>query len=196
MVDPAPRAVSPVKLAHVVLRTGANYDAMLRWYQTVLNAEVVYAAPHMAFLTYDDEHHRIAIARMPRLGPADAPRVGMDHIAFTYADIEDMLHTFARLKATGIEPFGSVNHGPTTSMYYRDPDGNRIELQIDNFDDMAEATQLMRETFSVNPIGIDFDPEQAYRALLDGADKAELTRPPGKDAVRPPDPALIAWLVS
>ena len=25
-------------------------------------------------------------------------------------------------------------------MYYRDPDGNEIELQIDNYDDIEEAT--------------------------------------------------------
>jgi catechol-2,3-dioxygenase len=194
MAAPAPRTARPVKLAHVVLRTRDNYDSMVRWYQTVLDAEVVYAAPGMTFLTYDDEHHRIAIGRMRHLAPMDTPRVGMDHIAFTYADIEDLLHTFARLKAEGIEPFGAVNHGPTTSMYYHDPDGNRIELQVDNFVDMADATALMRETFSVNPIGIDFDPEAAYRALLAGAAKADITRPPGKDAVKAPDPALMTWL--
>jgi len=32
-----------------------------------------------------------------------------------------------------------VNHRPTTSMYYRDPDGNRVELQIDNFPTAKEG---------------------------------------------------------
>jgi catechol-2,3-dioxygenase len=38
------------------------------------------------------------------------------------------------LKGAGITPFVSVNHGLTTSFYYRDPDGNGVELQIDNLE--------------------------------------------------------------
>src|SRR5687767_14288046 len=99
------KKVRPVKLAHVVLRTRDKYDEMVRWYQTVLNAEIIFDAPGSAFLSYDDEHHRIAIGRMPNLAHPKEPAVGVDHIAFTYADIEDLLHTYARLKAEGIEPF-------------------------------------------------------------------------------------------
>lgn len=35
------------------------------------------------------------------------------------------------------------NHGPTTSLYYRDPDGNQIETQVDNFETAEEATAFM-----------------------------------------------------
>jgi catechol-2,3-dioxygenase len=167
---------------------------MQRWYQTVLNARVIFETPGIVFLSYDEEHHRIAIARSPNLDTPERAVVGLGHIAFTYADLDDLLQTYARLKSEGIDPFVSVNHGPTTSIYYRDPDGNRIELQIDNFAEMEDATQLMRETFSINPIGVDFDPDEAYRALLAGADKASLTQPRGKDAVQPPNPELIAKL--
>lgn len=199
MADQRKGSPRPTKLAHLVLRTRDNYQPMFDWYRTVLNAEVVFDAPGVAFLTYDDEHHRIAIAQVPTLAPVapqDPPRPGMDHVAFTYADIEDLLETFARLKREGIEPFGSVNHGPTTSLYYRDPDGNRIELQVDNFADMGEATALMRDTFAINPLGVDFDPEAAYRALKNGADKADLIRPPAREAVRPLSPELLARLSS
>ena len=199
MADEKAASCRPAKLAHVVLRTRDNYQRMFEWYRTVLNAEVVFDAPGVAFLTYDDEHHRIAIAEVPTLAPIppnEPPRQGMDHVAFTYADIEDLLETFARLKDEGIEPFGSVNHGPTTSLYYRDPDGNRIELQVDNFADMKKATDLMRETFDINPVGVDFDPDAAYRALKNGADKAALIRPPAKDELRSPSPDLLARLSS
>ena len=36
------------------------------------------------------------------------------------------------LEEVGIQPHVPVQHGPTTSLYYRDPDGNMVELQIDN----------------------------------------------------------------
>jgi catechol 2,3-dioxygenase-like lactoylglutathione lyase family enzyme len=64
--------VTPVQLAHIVRRT-SRFEAMLEWYQVVLGAEIVHADGMLAFLTYDDEHHRIAIARIP--GLEDQPPV-------------------------------------------------------------------------------------------------------------------------
>ena len=58
--------VKPRQLAHVVRRT-SRLDELVRWYCTVLGAEVVHADGMLAFLSYDAEHHRIAIAGIPRL---------------------------------------------------------------------------------------------------------------------------------
>lgn len=45
-------------------------------------------------------------------------------------------------------------------MYYRDPDGNKIEMQVDNFEDPAEADEFMKGGFfEENPIGTDLDAE-------------------------------------
>ena len=48
----------------------------------------------------------------------------------------------------------------TFSYYYKDPDGNRIELQVDNFGDWSKSTDWMRtsEEFRANPIGQFVDP--------------------------------------
>ena len=107
--------IAPMKLAHVVRRT-TRLEEMIAWYETVLAARVVHRDDMLAFLTYDDEHHRIAIARIPGLEEAPAMRAGTDHIAFTHADLGDLLNTWARLRSEGIEPYWCLNHGPTTSM--------------------------------------------------------------------------------
>ena len=122
----------PAKLAHVVLRT-AHFDEAIDWYQTVLGAFTVFRSDALAFLTYDEEHHRIALAAVPPVErrPEDRARPGLEHIGFTYASLGELLGTFRRLRAAGIEPTWAVNHGPTTSIYYEDPDGNEIELYID-----------------------------------------------------------------
>jgi catechol-2,3-dioxygenase len=186
-------AISPRKLAHVVLRTGSNFDAMVRWYCIVLGARVVFNAGRLIFLSYDDEHHRIAIAGSEDLAERPRRATGLDHIAFTYEDIEALLTTYVRLKQAGILPFCCVNHGPTTSLYYYDPDHNRLELQVDNFADMTEATTLMQEQFSINPIGAEFDPDELFTRLRAGVDPAELTRPTRNP--EPPTRALIAKIV-
>jgi catechol-2,3-dioxygenase len=186
-------AISPRKLAHVVLRTGSNFDAMVRWYCTVLGSRVVFNAGRLIFLAYDDEHHRIAIAASEDLAEQPRRATGLDHIAFTYEDIDSLLTTYARLKLAGILPFCCVNPGPTTSLNYCDPDQNRIELQVDNFADMTEATTLMQEQFSINPVGVEFDPEEVLARLRSGANPDELVRPTRNPS--PPARELIAKLI-
>src|SRR6266852_5560250 len=187
--------ISPSRLAHVVLRTRSNFDAMVQWYCVVLGAKIVFnAGGRLIFLSYDDEHHRIAIAASEDLAERPPRSAGLDHIAFTYEDIDALLATYARLKQAGILPFVCVNHGPTTSLYYHDPDQNRIELQVDNFADMTEATTLMQEQFSINPVGEEFDPEELLARLRSGVDPAELVRPSRKPS--PPTRELIAKIIS
>ena len=177
-LSPTRGRVAPMKLAHVVRRT-SRFEEMLAWYQTFLGAEVVHSDGMLAFLTYDDEHHRIAIAGIPGLPDAPPLAAGTDHVAFTHADLGDLLYTYARLKAEGITPYWCINHGPTTSMYYKDPDGNRIELQVDNFPTAEETNRWIRSgDFAANPIGIDFDPDDLVARFKSGIPVEELVRRP------------------
>ena len=176
--------ISPAKLAHFVLLT-RDLPRLRDWYLTVLEGRVAYQDPLLCFITYDDEHHRIAIGALPGVEErAPGLRVGLHHTAFTYGGLGDLLHTYRRLKRRAIEPYWSINHGPTTSMYYRDPDGNRVELQIDNFGSAEEASDFMRAHFAENPIGIVFEPEELIARYEAGEPFEALRRrpplPPGK----------------
>ena len=82
-LDPSRGPVVPRQLAHVVRRT-SRLDDMVRWYCTVLGAEVVHADQMLAFLTYDEEHHRIAIACIPGLEDPQTMAAGTDHIGRIY----------------------------------------------------------------------------------------------------------------
>ena len=62
----------PVKFAHVVYMT-RRYEAMIAWYRDVFEAEIVNRDPALAFLTYDDEHHRFAFANLDLLKPDGTP---------------------------------------------------------------------------------------------------------------------------
>jgi len=170
--------IAPQKFAHMVLKT-ANFDAVIAWYATVLQARVAFRNDFIAFLTYDDEHHRVAVINNPGSPAPDPAAAGVHHIAYTYAGLGELLSTYRRLKATGID------HGPTISMYYRDPDGLRVELQIDVFATMDEAhAYLTGPDFAANPIGVIFDPEQLIRDYEAGRAFDDLVRrpplPPGK----------------
>ena len=163
---------SPAALAHVVLRTTAeNYRAMLNFYLDVLQARIAFEAPTFAMLRYDFEHHRIAIIQVPgtTTKPVSILNPGIEHTAFTYATLTELAQTYCSLKSmkNPVTPFWAVNHGMTTSLYYKDPDGNKVELQVDNFDTTEEADVFMKDPlFEQNPIGTDFDPDAWARKIL------------------------------
>jgi catechol 2,3-dioxygenase-like lactoylglutathione lyase family enzyme len=168
----------PSKLAHVVYMT-RRFEEMLDWYKTVFEATAQCENPAFAFLTYDNEHHRFAFANMSVLDPdgEDVPAahgVGVNHVGYTFADAGELLETYERLKRAGIEPYWEVHHGVTLSVYYQDPDGNRMEFQVDCITSAADALAFMQsDSFAANPIGVevDFDALLAqYRAGV-GIDK-------------------------
>ena len=165
--------IRPAKFVHVVYRT-RRFEEMVRWYQKVFDAKVQYQNPALAFLTYDDEHHRFAFANLDVLKPEDKDRdgrglIGVDHVAYTYSSLNDLLENYAQLRAQGIKPYWCIHHGITVSMYYADPDGNQMEFQVDCFGANEEANAFMAGPhFSSNPIGVEFDPDQWLAKLRTG----------------------------
>ena len=100
--------IAPAKFVHVVYRT-RRFDEMVEWYKTVFGAHVQYQDPGLAFLTYDDEHHRFAFANMALLdpsggGPDDRGPIGVDHVAYTYSSLTDPFDKYAELKTKGDHP--------------------------------------------------------------------------------------------
>lgn len=170
------KVISPSKVAHVTLRT-CNYQAMTQYYKDFLGAEASYENDMLCLLRYDDEHHRIGIIAFPDTQPKVLGSSGLEHTAYTFDTIDDLLLSYQQRKALGFLPTWCVNHGPTTSIYYTDPDGNQIETQIDNFDTSEEASEFMAsKEFAENPIGTDFDPEDLIRRLASGEDRASIKK--------------------
>ncbi len=180
-VTPSPASsaiVSPTRFAHMVFRT-SRFAEMVDWYKLVLNAATAFADEGIAFLNYDDEHHRVAFISIPGLGEQPEGICGLHHAAFTFNSLCTLLDNYARLRDRGILPLWCTNHGPTTSLYYGDPDGNQIEFQVDNFATVELAGEFFfSEAFRINPIGVDFDPEELRARLMAGEDEAELLRRP------------------
>ena len=92
----------PSKFAHIVYRT-RRFEEMISWYESVFEAKVQYKNPALAFLTYDDEHHRFAFGNLDVLDPAGKGSggksdAGVDHVAYTYASLRDLIETYIRLK--------------------------------------------------------------------------------------------------
>jgi catechol 2,3-dioxygenase-like lactoylglutathione lyase family enzyme len=183
-----PEAIVPDGFAHFVLRT-SNLEEMRHWYRTVLNAEVVHDNGQLCFMTYDEEHHRLALINVPGLHAPDATSWGLAHVAYSFKTLRQLLATYVRLRNEGILPVRPINHGPTVSLYYQDPDGNAVEFQVDAFSTKAEAASYFQSAeFKENPIGVRIDPEELVRAYEAGVPEKELMRRPKGRAEQPMAP--------
>ncbi len=178
MQVPEPSDVkSPAYFAHIVLYT-KKLQEMVDWYCHFLGANVMGASGNIAFLTYDDEHHRIAIIEMPDYKDREPNTIGMAHFAYSYASAGDLIHQYERLKAAGVMPARAINHGPTTSLYYRDPEENAVEIQVDNFPTSAALNEWFATgDFNRNPIGVTFDFEEIVQRHKAGEAEASLLHP-------------------
>jgi catechol-2,3-dioxygenase len=187
----------PSALVHVVYRT-RRFEEMLAWYAKVFGAKVQYRNPALAFLTFDDEHHRFAFADLGVIRPDeqdadDRGMIGVDHVAWEYGSLSDLLENYAELKAAGIAPYWAVNHGMSASLYYADPDGNQMEFAVDCMATKADCTAYFHgEEIGANPVGVEYDPDDWLARLRSGTPAADLLKIDQNAAVSPIRGALTA----
>jgi catechol 2,3-dioxygenase-like lactoylglutathione lyase family enzyme len=176
---PETSAVIHPTFHHFNLKT-TRLQEMVDWYGALVGAEVIFQDAIGAWLSNDEANHRIALLSFP--GFADDPeketRTGLHHSAFEYGSFEDLNASFLRLREAGIEPDICIDHGMTLSYYYKDPDGNHVELQCDAFGDWASSREWMLSSadFHANPIGVFVRPELIADAAAQGAAFAEIHR--------------------
>ena len=179
-IDP-PGAVksmpSPTKIHHVHIFSDENYDAMVEFYQRIFNGEItaIHNNPgqrDLTFITYDDHDHRVVVIRQPGWGKKPNRPVGISPLAFGYASLGELIYVYKRMKEWGYpKPHWTVNHGNSTSFYYRDPDGNEVETMCDNFSPL-ETQQYKRgyqfsDEFGAMSEG-NFDPDKMVELYESG----------------------------
>jgi len=164
-------------LHHVTIKT-TRLDEMIAWYGVVIGAQVQFRDAGAAWTTNDAANHRVAFLTVPRLSddPDKTAHNGVHHFAFEYETFDDLMSSFDRMRKANIEPAFCLDHGLTISLYYKDPEGNYIELQSDNFSDWKKSTEFMRTSadFAANPIGTFFDPALVFDANKTGIEFKEL----------------------
>ena len=159
------------KFHHANLKT-THLQEMIDWYRTVVGVDVLFQNEFGAWMSNDAANHRIALTAFPNFteDPEQDTHTGLHHTAFEYDSFDELNSSYLRLKAAGIVPAGCLDHGMTFSYYYRDPEGNHVELQVDNFGDWAKSSAWMRESpeFHADPIGKFVDPDRVAEAYAAG----------------------------
>jgi catechol 2,3-dioxygenase len=81
------------------------------------------------FLSCDPGHaHDIALFTVGDDAPgAQKGQVGLNHVAWRMASLEDLAEMYERLKAKGV-PVHVADHSVSIGVYFSDPDGNGLEV--------------------------------------------------------------------
>ena len=83
----------------------------------------------LVFLSRDPrEHHQIVLASGR---PGELAFNPINQISFRMADFAGLREMHRRLQREGVAEMSPVSHGNALSIYFRDPEGNRIELFVD-----------------------------------------------------------------
>jgi len=123
----------PRYLGHVNIAV-RNLERSHRWYTDVPGLHTYGLRPgQAAFLSADlEQSHEVALLQVGEEAPAQQKRqVGLNHMAWMMSSLDDLKELYRRLKEKGVHIDRVSDHGISIGIYFRDPDGNGIEVSYE-----------------------------------------------------------------
>ncbi len=142
------------KLGHVVLKVRDVQQAK-DFYTRVLGLQVAYEDRQRSavFLSFGTEHHDLALFQLATREPPEAAQPGLHHMAWQLGNFAELQAAHRELVELGIPVEATVEHNVTRSVYFFDPDGNRVELYCDMVSNGFAAMQTLGP--AVKPLDIE-----------------------------------------
>ena len=121
------------RVGHIHLKV-SDLERAIHFYSDVLGFPVTarYGA-QAAFLGAGGYHHHIGLNTWHSKGTGPAPEraAGLYHTAFLFPDRASLGAALRRVLDHGTPLDGAADHGVSEAVYFRDPDGNGVELYRD-----------------------------------------------------------------
>ncbi len=178
-----PQEMAP-RLSHVGLFV-TDVPKMIEFYTRVLGFVVSDAAEdgRINFLSRNpSDHHQVVLVR----GRATEPGTQMvQQVSFNVGTLAAVKRAFRKVRAAGCENIDPICHGNAWSVYFRDPEGNRIEMFCDTpwyvpqplgykIDLDKPEDELHRETEAICREKPGFKPMEEWRAEISRKIAAQL----------------------
>ncbi|MEO9572542.1 MAG: VOC family protein [Tateyamaria sp.] len=127
------KAPADTRVGHIHLKV-SDLDRAIHFYGDVLGFTLTQRyGNRAAFLGAGGYHHHIGLNTWHSLGAGPAPEraAGLYHSAFLYPDRASLGAALQRVIDHGTPLDGAADHGVSEAVYFRDPDGNGVELYRD-----------------------------------------------------------------
>jgi catechol 2,3-dioxygenase len=120
------------KLGHIVLKV-RDAAKSRDFYTRTVGLKVAHEGLEggAVFLSFGEAHHELALFQLATGEAADTTQPGLHHMAWQLGNFEELQAAYRELKALGVPIESTVEHNVTRSIYFPDPDGNRVELYCD-----------------------------------------------------------------
>ena len=122
-------------LGHVVYYV-RNLQQSIDFYSNVVGLEVTATLfnHRAASLTGGSTHHELLLIEVGTAdGPPQGHRIGLYHVGWKIGDtLDELRRVYQKVQDAGYQVDGMSDHTVTQSLYVRDPDGNEVELYVDN----------------------------------------------------------------
>ena len=133
------------RIGHVLLKV-ADVERSKAFYTNVLGFEVVEEDPEHGgvFMSLGKDGHTLDLSPVDDPATAQrltANRVGVHHIAFQVDSEAALKEAYFSLQDQGVEVVRAIDHVSQKSIYFHDPDGNRLEIYYE----LPNAPELFRQ---------------------------------------------------
>ena len=130
------------KLGHVVLKV-RDAERSKDFYTRTLGLKVAYESPGAVFLSFGVQHHDLALFQLATGEAPGEAQPGLHHVAWQVGSFKELQSAHRELRALGIAVESTVEHNVTRSVYFPDPDGNRVELYCDMVENGFETMRTV-----------------------------------------------------
>jgi catechol 2,3-dioxygenase len=132
------------KLGHVVLKV-RDARKSREFYTRALGLKVAHEDLERGtvFLSFGTQHHDLALFQMATGEAPDDKQPGLHHTAWQLGSFAELQAAYRELRQLGFAVESTVEHNVTRSVYFPDPDGNRVELYCDMVEDGFAAMRTL-----------------------------------------------------
>ncbi len=141
-------------MSHIGLHV-TDIEAVAAFYVDVLGFQVTDRGPfrdsELLFLSREpSDHHQIVLVPGRPAGSFNV----VNQISLKLANVTELRRYYEHLQAHGVDDIDPVDHGNAWSVYFRDPEGNRLEVFIDTPYYVVQPQRAVLD-FSLDDAGLD-----------------------------------------
>lgn len=138
--NPAETFFAPRRLAHANMFV-SDYVKACDFYRNVFGFAEAYRQPDnlASFLSNGNTYHDFALVDIRSKYARKGQKPGLNHLAFEVKSEAELVASYERARAAGVEFLACANHDVAYSIYLHDPDGNEVEFYADVVENWEEA---------------------------------------------------------